>query len=92
MLSSPASSLTFTISGLSETCLLLMVGLLYREVWASITLARTAASCSCVGQPMMVCCSLLYSALRTETRLTKQVRMLDRTGLKRMNSVSLLAR
>ena len=85
-------SSSFTISGLSETCLLLIVGLVDLEVWASITLARMAASCSCVGQPMMVCCSRLYSARRTETRLTKQVRMLDLTGLNRMNSVSLLAR
>ena len=47
--------------------------------WTSITLARMAASCSWVGQPMMVCWSRLYSALRVDTRLTNTVRMLDRT-------------
>ena len=47
--------------------------------WTSITLARMAASCSWVGQPMIVCWSRLYSTLRVETRLTNTVRMLDRT-------------
>ena len=68
-----------------------MVGL-DLTVWVSMTEARIAASCSCVGQPMMVCWSMLYSDLRVVTRLTKQVRMLDLTGRNKMNSVSLLAK
>ena len=47
--------------------------------WTCITLARMAASCSWVGQPMMVCWSGLYSDLRVESRLTNTVKMLDRT-------------
>ena len=78
--SNTESSRTSTSLRLFKTCAIIRYTMFSMFLtWTCITLARMAASCSWVGQPMMVCWSGLYSALRVETRLTNTVRMLDRT-------------
>ena len=57
-----------------------------------MTEVSSAASCSCVGQPQIVCWSSVNSVLRQDSMDINEDRTADRIGLNKMNSVSLFAK